>query len=79
MYREKYSELWQITKVERFAKIVNGFQSLSISAKHSMLDIWQGFKYASVYKSFQLFKSPNIEYPPLVDFHLNNNRVTLNL
>ena len=34
-----YSETCQISKMERFAKIVNGFQSLTIFAKYSILDI----------------------------------------
>ena len=32
--------------MERFAKIINDFQPLTIFAKPSILDIWQGFIYA---------------------------------
>ena len=45
--KEKYSELCQIFKMESFAKIVNGFQSLTIFAKRYILDVWQGSEYAS--------------------------------
>ena len=45
--KEKYSELCQISKMESFAKIVNGFQSLTIFAKRYILDVWQGSEYAS--------------------------------
>ena len=37
--------------MKRFAKIVDGFQALTISAKQSNLYVWQGFKYASERKS----------------------------
>ena len=33
--------------MEHFAKIVNGFQALTIFAKHSILDVWQGSEYVS--------------------------------
>ena len=33
--------------MERFAKIVNGYQLLTIFTKRSILDIWQGSEYAS--------------------------------
>ena len=48
---EAYSELWQTSKLEYFAKIVNGWKSLktaTILAKHSILDFWQSSEYASV-------------------------------
>ena len=35
--------------MERFAKIVNGFQSLTIFAKYFILDAWQGSEYAYAY------------------------------
>ena len=31
----------------RSAKIVNGFQLLTISAQSSILDVWEGSEYAS--------------------------------
>ena len=33
--------------MERFAKIVNAFQPLTIFEKWSILDVWQGSEYAS--------------------------------
>ena len=37
-----YSETCQTCKMEYFAKIVNGFETLTIFAKRSVLDVWQG-------------------------------------
>ena len=34
--------------MERFADVINGFQPLTIFAKHSILDVWQGSEYFSV-------------------------------
>ena len=45
---EVYSELCQTYKMELFAKIVNGFQLLTIFAKNAILDVLQGFECASV-------------------------------
>ena len=36
---KKYAEPCQISKIERFAKIINGFKPLTIFAKHSILDV----------------------------------------
>ena len=47
--REAHSEPCQGTKMERFAKIVDDFQMLTIVAKRSILDVSQGFDYASEY------------------------------
>ena len=44
---EAYSEPCQISKIVRFAKIVNSFQSLTIFAKRSILDVSQGSEYSS--------------------------------
>ena len=44
---ETYSEPCQTFKIEHFAKIFNGFQPLSTSAKRSILDDLQGFQWAS--------------------------------
>ena len=33
--------------MERFVKTLNGFQPVTFFAKHSILDVWQGFEYAS--------------------------------
>ena len=38
----------QTTMMGRFAKIVNNYKPLSIFAKSSILDVWQGSGYASV-------------------------------
>ena len=41
------SEQGQTSKMEYFAKVVNGWKPLTISLKSSILDVWQGAKYAS--------------------------------
>ena len=41
---EVYSEPCQTSKMECF----NSFQVLNIFAKHSILDIWQGFEYTYI-------------------------------
>ena len=52
--------------MEGFAKVVNGFHSLTIYAKHSTLDVWQGLKYAfghdrhDLYHLFQIKKDSTI-------------------
>ena len=45
---EAYSEPFKASKMKLFVKIVNDFQSLTIFAKSSILDVWQGYEYASV-------------------------------
>ena len=45
---EAYSEPCQISKVELFSKILGDFQSLTISAKSCVLDLWQDSEYAFV-------------------------------
>ena len=42
-----YLEPRQISKMELFEKLVNGFQLLTIFIKSSILDVWQGSEYAS--------------------------------
>ena len=37
----------QRSKMELFAEIVNGFKSLTLFAKNSIVDVWLGSKYAS--------------------------------
>ena len=39
-----------------FARVVNGFQLLTIFVKHSILDIWHGSEYSSVAYIFRFFK-----------------------
>ena len=34
----------QISRMEGFAEIVNGFQPLTAIAKRSILDVWQGYE-----------------------------------
>ena len=46
-YSEAYSEHCQTFKIERFEKIVEDFELLTIFAKRSILDVWQGSEYAS--------------------------------
>ena len=45
---EACSEPCQISKVEYFAKIINGFYPSTVFTKCSDLDVWQVSKYASV-------------------------------
>ena len=44
---EANSEPCQTTKMEAFAKIVSGFQFLTIFAKSSILDLWQDSEFPS--------------------------------
>ena len=44
---EKYSEPCQTSKMEIFAKIVNGFSFSSNFAKSSILDVWQDSEFVS--------------------------------
>ena len=44
---ETYSEHWQTSKMECFAKIVNSWKLLTFFVKHAILDVWQGSEYAS--------------------------------
>ena len=65
---ETYSEPCQISKMQCFAKIVDGFYPLTIFLKHSFLDVWQGFEYASEkYISFPN-KKKNIPHQPIFTF-----------
>ena len=45
-WSEVYSEPSQISKMTRFAKMVNGFQPFTIFAKRSILDLPLDFEYA---------------------------------
>ena len=53
---ESYLELYQTSKVESFAKIVNSFQKVTIFKRNSILEIfdWQDSEYASA-NIFQLY------------------------
>ena len=44
---EACEELCKVSKMESFAKIVNGFKPLTIFAKLSILDVWLGSEYTS--------------------------------
>ena len=71
---ETSSDLCQISKMECFEKVVDGFELLTIFAKRSILDVWQGSEYgpaADTYSSLgkklmqlqelsRLFKDRNI-------------------
>ena len=46
-YSEAYSEQCQTSKMEDFEKIVEGFELLTIFAKCSILNVWQGSDYVS--------------------------------
>ena len=48
---EAFSEYIQISKMEFFAKIVNGFQPLSVFIKISILDVWLASRNASEYSA----------------------------
>ena len=39
--------LYQTSKMGRFAELINSFYPLTNFAKCSILDVWQGFEYAS--------------------------------
>ena len=43
---EAYSEPCQVSKMEFSVKIVNNLKLLTIFAKNSILDIWQGSEYS---------------------------------
>ena len=45
---EAYLETSETSKMELFAKTVNGIQPLTMSGWSSILDIWRGSKYVSV-------------------------------
>ena len=47
IYSNVYSEPYQISKMERFAKIVNDSKPLTNFGKSSALDVWQGSEYTS--------------------------------
>ena len=44
---EVYSQPCETSKMERFAKIVHGWKQLTVLAKCAIIDVWQGFEYAS--------------------------------
>ena len=66
---ETYSEASQAPKMELFAKILEGFQPLTVFEKNSVLDVWLGSEYASEYTTTTGLKEtlqlPNIP----IDLH----------
>ena len=50
---EAYSEPSQTSKMEILLKIVNVIKSLTFFAESSILDVWLGSKYESVYLNQQ--------------------------
>ena len=44
-----YSEPYQISKMNFFAKLANGLQSSTIFIKSSIFDVWHGSEYASFF------------------------------
>ena len=46
--RKANSEPCQISKIEFFTKIVNGYKRLKFFVKHFILDVWLDSEYASV-------------------------------
>ena len=49
-----YKEPYQASKMKRLVKIVNGWNPLSITAKHSISDVWQDSEYVSAVDSLYL-------------------------
>ena len=54
-----YSEPCQTSKMELFAKIVNG-KLLTPFAKGFILDVWQGSEYASAYSKGTITRSADV-------------------
>ena len=52
---EAYSEPCQTSKMDCFVKIVISLNLLTFFVRHSILDVWQGSKYASVIYTSSLF------------------------
>ena len=50
-----YLESCQKSKIKRFVKILIGWNLLTLFAKSSILDAWQGCEYASGYQNIALF------------------------
>ena len=46
-WTEACSQPNQTSKIEIFVKMVHGFRPITISAKNSILDVWQGSEYTS--------------------------------
>ena len=73
---ETSSDHYQISKMECFEKVVDGFELLTIFAKRSILDAWEGSEYGSAVGTYsslgkklmqlqelsRLFKDRNIRF-----------------
>ena len=73
---EAYTEPCQTSKMEVFAKMVNGFSFLSIFAKIFILDVWEDSEFASESSNDLAEKAPSqlfgrVLNPPLYIFSLN--------
>ena len=55
LYRYCISELFRISNIQRFGKLVNDLKSLTIFGRCSVLDIWQCFEYAFQFTKNDLF------------------------
>ena len=62
---ETYWEFCQTCKMERFAKIINGWKPLIIFAKRSILDVWQNSHYASESQSVLIWEGEELVLRPL--------------
>ena len=60
---EAYSELCQVSKVESFAKTVNGFKNITIFMRNSILEIFDNHnsEYASA-NIFQIYSKSTLYY-----------------
>ena len=59
-----YLESCQTSKIKRFVKILIGWNLLTLFAKSSILDAWQGCEYASGYQNIALFFFWLLDFPP---------------
>ena len=53
---EVYSEPCRASMMELCAKVINGFQTLTILAKDSIIDDWQGANYSTKCEKCQQWK-----------------------
>ena len=60
-----YSEPSQTSKMELFAKIIDGFQQSAIFDKNSNFDVRLGFEYVSGYKKHNLYRTHSADYKKL--------------
>ena len=67
MDTSSYSEASQASKMELFAKIVDGFQQSAIFDKGSNFDVWLGLdsEYVSGYKKHSLYHAHSVDHKKL--------------